>query len=48
MNFVQNNCSKQRLKLRGRSASVLEKDLNMGVLLYEKLRKAKIKLRKAK
>ena len=39
--FLQNNCSRQWLKLPGKPASVLEKDFTMDVLLYKKLPKAK-------
>ena len=35
--------SKQRPKLLGKSANVLENDFTMDVLLHKKLRKAKIK-----
>ena len=38
---LQNNCSKQQLKLPGRPASVLEKDFTMDILLHKKLPKAK-------
>ena len=39
--FLQNNYSRQWLKLPGKPASVLEKDFTMDVLLYKKLPKAK-------
>ena len=38
---LQNNCSKQQLKLLGRPANVLEKDFTMNVSLHKKLPKAK-------
>ena len=48
MGFVQNNCSKERLKLLGRSASVLVKEFNMDVLINNKLGEAKIKTMQGK
>ena len=45
---LQNNCSKQQLKLADRPASVLEKDVLVDFLLYNKPRKAKSKTSKGK
>ena len=39
--FLQNNCSKQQLKLPGRPAGALEKDFTMDVLLHKKFPKVK-------
>ena len=41
--FLQNNCSKQWLKLPVRCARVIEKDFTIDVFFHKKLRKAKIK-----
>ena len=38
---LQNTCSKQQLKLRGRPTGVLEKDFTVDVLLHKKLTTAK-------
>ena len=45
---LQNNCSKQQQTLPGKLGSVFEKDFTIDVLLYKKLRKAKIKASKGK
>ena len=45
---LQNNCSKQQQTLPGKLAIVFEKDFTIDVLLYKKLRKAKIKASKGK
>ena len=45
---IQNNCSKQQLKLPGDPAGVLEKNFLMDILLYKELRKAKLKTLKGK
>ena len=45
---LQSNCSKQQLKVLGRTASVSEKDFTMNVLFHKKLQRAKIKTSKGK